>query len=304
MSASASLLEESWAEFIKTRQTKARDWLITAYIPFVRFVVTRLGIPTTGGLLDVEDLVSYGMIGLINAIDRYDPARGVRFEVFATPRIRGAVIDQLRSLNWLPRSVLARVRQMEGALANLEQRLGRFASEREAAAEMGISPQRYRQMVQDGSATILSLDAPLGPSIQDDEIVALSDLLEERSLPSPDEYVEKRELFHALLAALQHLPERERLVLTLYYHKELTMKEISKLLAVSESRVCQLHAQALTHLRTNLYPYQQGISEVPAPANIMLWQKRVRRRRARATLTSQERTLLVREQTSSQKRVS
>jgi RNA polymerase sigma factor for flagellar operon FliA len=303
MSASASL-EESWAEFIKTRQPRARDWLITSYIPFVRFVVTRLGIPTTGGLLDIEDLVSYGIIGLINAIDRYDPARGVRFEAFATPRIRGAVIDQLRSLNWLPRSVLARVRQMEGALANLEQRLGRFASEREAAAEMGVTPQRYRQMMLDGNAIVLSLDAPLGPSVQDDEVVALSDLLEERNLPSPDEYAEKRELFHVLLAALQHLPERERLVLTLYYHKELTMKEISKLLAVSESRVCQLHTQALTHLRTNLYPYQQGVPETSAPANITLWQKRARRRRAHATLTSQERTLILRRQTSSQKRVS
>lgn len=304
MSASASL-EESWAEFIKTRQSGARDWLITAYIPFVRFVVTRLGIPTTG-LLDVEDLVSYGVIGLINAIDRYDPARGVRFEAFATPRIRGAVIDQLRSLNWLPRSALARVRQMEGVLANLEQRLGRFASEGEVAAEMGVSPQRYRQAVLDGNTMVLSLDAPLNASMQDDEMVALSDLLEDHDLPGPEEHTEKQELLRALIVALQHLPERERLVLTLYYQKELTMKEISKLLTVSESRVCQLHAQALTHLRASLYMYQlDTLENSPVPTYIRLWQKKkARRKHSHATLSSQERTLVMREQISSQRRVS
>lgn len=120
-----------WTEFAATRRSELRDQLITTYVPLVRFVVGRLGIPATS-LLEADDLVSYGIIGLINAIDRFDPSRGIRFEAFATTRIRGAVIDQLRALNWLPRSAMARVRQIESALASLEQRLGRPAKEEEA----------------------------------------------------------------------------------------------------------------------------------------------------------------------------
>src|SRR4051794_2761694 len=123
MGASATI-SGIWSEFIETRRSELRNELITAYAPLARFVVGRLGIPPTS-LLDTEDLISYGMIGLINAIDRFDPERGVRFEAFATPRIRGAVIDQLRQLNWLPRAAVARIRQVECTLASLEQTFGR-----------------------------------------------------------------------------------------------------------------------------------------------------------------------------------
>src|SRR6266571_6478290 len=122
------IIDDIWAEFVVTRHSQLRDELVTEYAPLVRFVVSRLGIPSTS-LLEADDLISYGMIGLINAVDRFDPERGVRFEAFATPRIRGAVIDQLRQLNWLPRAAVARVRQVESTLAMLEQRLGRPATE-------------------------------------------------------------------------------------------------------------------------------------------------------------------------------
>src|ERR1700730_12683200 len=131
----SAMMDDIWAEFVTTRRPWLRKELITEYAPLVRFVVSRLGIPSTS-LLEAEDLVSYGMIGLINAIDRFDPSRGVRFEAFASARIRGAVIDQLRSLNWLPRSAISRVRQIESALAVLEQKLGRPAREEEVAAEI------------------------------------------------------------------------------------------------------------------------------------------------------------------------
>src|SRR5436853_4947165 len=129
MSVSATI-GDIWLEFVRTRRPELRDELIIASTPLVRSVGSRLGIPSTS-LLDQDDLVSYGVIGLINAIDRYDPSRGIRFETFAVARIRGAVIDQLRTLNWLPRSAVTRVRQVEGALAELEQRLGRPAKEEE-----------------------------------------------------------------------------------------------------------------------------------------------------------------------------
>src|SRR6266853_5599087 len=251
-----SMIDDLWSEFVATRRPDLRDALITEYAPLVRFVVSRLGIPPTT-ILEADDLVSYGLIGLINAVDRFDPARGVRFEAFATARIRGAVIDQLRALNWLPRSAVARVRQIEHALATLEQRLGRPAKEQEAAAEVGVSTDRYRQMLLEVGIVILSLDAPLGSLMQDDEVASLSDLLEDPDTMGPAEQVEQQELITLLTTAIDRLPERERLLLSLYYREELTMKEISKVMGVSESRVCQLHMQAVLRLRAAMNVYQE-----------------------------------------------
>src|SRR5438552_5817417 len=247
----SAMIDDIWSEFVATRRPDLRDALITEYAPLVRFVVSRLGIPPTT-LLEADDLISYGLIGLINAIDRFDPSRGVRFEAFATSRIRGAVIDQLRVLNWLPRSAVERVRQIEHALANLEQRFGRPAKEQEAAAEVGVSTDRYRQMLLEVGIVILSLDAPLGSLMQDDEVASLSDLLEDPDTLGPAEQVEQQELITLLTTAIDRLPERECLLLSLYYHEELTMKEISKVMGVSESRVCQLHMQAVLRLRAAL----------------------------------------------------
>jgi RNA polymerase sigma factor for flagellar operon FliA len=246
-----------WSKFAKDKNPELRGELITVYAPLVRFVVGRLGIPPTS-LLEAEDLVSYGMIGLINAIDRFDPSRGVRFEAFASVRIRGAVIDQLRSLNWLPRSAISRVRQIESALAALEQKLGRPAKEKEVAEAMGVSTDRYRQILLEMNSTVLSLDAPLGSLVQDDEVTSLSELLEDQTAPGPVEQAEQRELTEMLSIAIDALPEREKLLLALYYQEELTMKEISKILNVSESRICQLHMQALVRLRTSLSSYAAG----------------------------------------------
>jgi RNA polymerase sigma factor for flagellar operon FliA len=297
-------LDESWAEFIRTRRPGLRDKLITQYVPFVRFVVSRLGIPSTG-ILDIEDLVSYGTIGLINAIDRYDPGRGVRFEAFATPRIRGAVIDQLRSLNWLPRSAVARIRQIESAFARLEQRLGRFASEEEIAAEIGVTVPRYRQMLLEMSTNVLSLDAPLGTVSQEDELVALSDLLEDRDTIGPADYTERRELLEALCTAIEGLPERERLVLLLYYQEELTMKEISRIVGVSESRVCQLHMQAIVHLRILLNGYRAGATAgMETQQAIRSWKSKSCRAQSRSARVVRTNNLVTRDRTRSQQKAS
>ncbi|HLX55687.1 MAG TPA: FliA/WhiG family RNA polymerase sigma factor [Ktedonobacteraceae bacterium] len=250
MSVSATI-GDVWAEFAETHRTELRDKLIVEYAPLVRFVVGRLGIPPTS-VLDREDLISYGVIGLINAIDRYDLARGIRFEAFATPRIRGAVIDQLRALNWMPRSAVTRVRQLESAIAGLEQRLGRTAKEEEVAAELQVSTERYRQMLQESSTMILSLDAPLSALPMDDSVTSLADLLEDMRVQGPAEHLEQHELLLLLSRAIDQLPQRERMLLSLYYQEELTMREISKLLHVSESRVCQLHMQAILRLRSGM----------------------------------------------------
>src|SRR5258708_33460240 len=169
----STAIGDVWTQFVATRNPALRDKLITEYAPLVRFVVGRLGIPPSC-ILDAEDLLSCGTIGLINAVDRYDPARGSRFESFATARIRGAVIDHLRALNWLPRTAMARVRQIEYAIANLEQRLGRLPVEDEIAAEAHVTPARYRQMLQEAGTIVLSLDAPLGPLVEDEGITSLA----------------------------------------------------------------------------------------------------------------------------------
>lgn len=243
-------VDDIWAEFVATKHTALRDELIIHYAPLVRFVVSRLGIPPTS-MLEAEDLVSYGTIGLINAVDRYDPARGVRFEAFATARIRGAVIDQLRVLNWLPRSAVSRVKQVERTLAILEQRLGRPAKEEEATKELGVTTERYRHMLVEAGLSILSLDAPLSMFGQDDELLTLGEVLEDYNTPGPSEATEKKELLALLDHSVDHLPEREKVLLSLYYVEELTMKEISRIMDVSESRVCQLHTQALVRLRSS-----------------------------------------------------
>src|SRR5579859_2363651 len=252
----SATINDVWTRFAATRDPALRDELITTYAPLVRFVVGRLGIPPSC-MLDADDLLSCGTIGLINAIDRFDPTRGSRFESFATTRIRGAVIDHLRSLNWLPRTAMARIRQMEYAIANLEQRLGRPPREDEIAEEANISTSRYRQMLQEAGTIVLSLDAPLGPLAQEEGLTSLADLLEDERSPEPDEQVEAQELMALLHVALNELPERERMLLALYYREELTMKEISKIMNVSESRVCQLHIQAILRLRNTL-DIQQG----------------------------------------------
>ncbi len=249
MTLTSTSIDTTWADFVATKRTTLRDELILHYIPLVRFVVSRLGIPPTS-MLEAEDLVSYGTIGLMNAIDRYDPMRGVRFEAFATARIRGAVIDQLRTLNWLPRSAVSRVKQVETTLATLEQRLGRQAKEDEAAKELGVTIERYRHMVVEAGLSMLSLDAPLSTFGQDDEMMTLRDLLEDQTTPGPSEMTEQKEMLTLLSQSLGQLPEREQILLSLYYVEELTMKEISRVMDVSESRVCQLHAQALVRLRT------------------------------------------------------
>lgn len=245
---SAASIDTIWNEFVETRRPELRNELITYYQALVRSIVGRLGIPTTS-MLDMDDLLSYGMIGLINAIDRFDPSRGVRFEAFASARIRGAVIDQLRALNWMPRSAVTRVRQIETALAKLEQALGRPPTEGEAATEIGISVEQYRRMLLEVGMMVLSLDAPLASLAQEDDVASLGDLIEDPDATGPAEQVEQHELLHSLHEAINLLPPREQRLLTLYYQNELTMKEISKDMAVSESRVCQLHMQAVSRLR-------------------------------------------------------
>jgi len=240
-------------QYAAPRDPAAREQMILQYAPLVKYVVGRLAI-NLPAVLDSEDVVSFGIIGLIDAVERFDPTRGTKFETYAIPRIRGSIIDSLRSLDQIPRSTKQKARDIERAFAFLESSLGRPPADQEMASYLGVSLERFLQMVAQSSIVTMSLDSIIDT---DDDGSGLSRLgtLADRNSPDPQSMAEHKELTEALADAVQHLPEREKLVLALYYTEELTLKEISRVMGISESRVCQLHSQAVLRLRGHLQAF-------------------------------------------------
>ncbi len=240
-----------WLEFRRTNDQGLRDRLILTYAPLVKYVAGRLG----SGLpahVDESDLVSYGLLGLISAIERYDPERDIKFETYAMARIKGAIIDELRALDWVPRSVRSRAREIERAIAELESRLGRAPTDEEIATKIGITTQELEESLTDISrSSIAALDELWSGSGEGDQ-VSLLDTIEDTTGPRPAEALDETELREALADAIARLPEREKLVVTLYYYEELTLREIGEVLGVTESRVSQLHTKAVLRLKARL----------------------------------------------------
>jgi RNA polymerase sigma factor for flagellar operon FliA len=232
-----------WLEFRRTQDKGLRDRLILTYAPLVKYVAGRLG----SGLpahVDESDLVSYGLLGLISAIERYDPERDIKFETYAMARIKGAIIDELRALDWVPRSVRSRAREIERAITELESRFGRAPTDEEIAQKIGITTEELEE-------SIAALDELWSGSGEGDQ-VSLLDTIEDTSGPRPAEALDETELREALADAIARLPEREKLVVTLYYYEELTLREIGEVLGVTESRVSQLHTKAVLRLKARL----------------------------------------------------
>ncbi|MBX5492594.1 MAG: FliA/WhiG family RNA polymerase sigma factor [Chloroflexi bacterium] len=244
----AAQIEQRWEQYVRHHDPAVRDQLILQYAPLVKYVVGRM-VVSLPGLLNNEDILSYGTIGLIQAVDRFDPRQGVKFETYAIRRIRGAILDAIRSLHPVSRDANRRAREIEHAYDDLVQRLGRLPSDEEVSEHLGLTVEELQQRVADATATILSLDSPLG---EEDEHLTLLDQLADDSLPGVAEQVERDDLYRHLVAAIRALSERDRLVITLYYYEELTLKEISEVLGVSTSRVSQLHAAAVMKLRAAL----------------------------------------------------
>jgi RNA polymerase sigma factor for flagellar operon FliA len=240
-----------WLEYRRAHDPKLRDRLILTYAPLVKYVAGRLG----SGLpahVDEGDLVSYGLLGLIGAIERYEPDRDVKFETYAIARIKGAIIDELRALDWVPRSVRSRAREIERAVAELESKLGRAPEDGEIAQKIGISTDELEESLTEISRTsIAALDELWTVSAGGDQI-ALIDTIEDESIPDPQQALGATELREAIGEAIARLPEREKLVVTLYYYEELTLREIGEVLGVTESRVSQLHTKAILRLKARL----------------------------------------------------
>jgi RNA polymerase sigma factor FliA len=241
-----------WREFKRTRDKALRDRLILTYAPLVKFVAGRLG----SGLpahVEENDLVSYGLLGLIGAIERYDPDRDVKFETYAIARIKGSIIDELRAMDWVPRSVRSRAREIERAIAQLEAQLHRAPTDEEISARLGISPDELDESLTDISrSSIAALDELWTLSAGSGDQLALIDTIEDTAGPEPQTALDQTELREAIAEAIARLPEREKIVITLYYYEELTLREIGEVLSVTESRVSQLHTKAILRLKARL----------------------------------------------------
>ena len=241
-------IQSLWRRFKRTGVKGDRDRLILTYAPLVKYVAGRLG----SGLpahVDEGDLISYGLLGLISAIERYDPDRDIKFETYAIVRIKGAIIDELRALDWVPRSVRSRAREIERAIAELEAKVGRAPTDEEIAHKIGISQDELEESLTDISRSSIAALDELWSGGADGDQVSLLDTIEDQAGPRPADALDETEVRETLADAIARLPEREKLVITLYYYEELTLREIGEVLGVTESRVSQLHTEAVHRLR-------------------------------------------------------
>ena len=244
-------IEQLWADYKATNSREARDRLIVHYSPLVKYVAGRVsvGLPQH---IEQSDLVSYGIFGLIDAIDKFDTDRNIKFETYAIARIKGAIIDELRSIDWVPRSVRAKARLVEKAYAKLEAQLLRTPSDQEVADEMGITEEDLHGIFNQISFVgLVALDEVLSGSGDRGESTTLGDTIPDKA-EGPVAAFEVEEMKQILAGAINRLGDREKIVLTLYYYEGLTLAEIGEVLGVTESRVCQIHTKAVLQLRARM----------------------------------------------------
>ena len=241
-----------WREFKDTGDTSLRERLILHYSPLVKYVAGRVGVGLPPNI-EQADLVSYGFFGLIDAIEKFDLERAIKFETYAISRIRGAIIDELRSIDWIPRSVRYKAREVEKAYASLEAKLRRTPTEQEVAGELEISTTELRAIFSQVSfVNVLALDELLNSGGEKGDKLSLVDTLEDSKAEDPVQAFEAEEMKYLLAGAINTLPEREKIVVTLYYYEGLTLAEIGQVLGVTESRICQMHTKAVLQLRGKL----------------------------------------------------
>ncbi|MCR4691876.1 MAG: FliA/WhiG family RNA polymerase sigma factor [Lachnospiraceae bacterium] len=240
-----------WVDYARTKRDDIREKLILEYAPLVKLVAGRLNM-YLGNNVEFDDLVGYGIFGLIDAIDKYDAFKDVKFETYASLRIRGSILDQIRKMDWIPRTIRKRQKEIDRVMANIQAEKGRQATDEEIAQALGITLDDYGDWQSQMKITgVVSLDEYLETG---------SDISGERSSISedfrqPEKVMEQTELKQMLIDALELLTEKEKMVITLYYYEEMTLKEISRVLEVSESRVSQLHTRALSKMKTKMGNY-------------------------------------------------
>ena len=245
-------LRDLWRRYKSSGDERARERLVVAYSPLVKYVSGRMasGLPAH---VDEADLISYGLVGLINAIERFEPEREIKFETFAITRIKGSIIDELRSLDWVPRSVRARARQIEKANAKLEHQLHRAPTDQEMADKLEVSVEEFQEsLVRISNSSVIALDELWTVSDASGDQVSLLDTIQDPQALDPAMEMDTTEMKDRLADAIARLPEREKLVVALYYYENLTLREIGEVLGVTESRVSQLHTKAVLRLKSGL----------------------------------------------------
>jgi len=252
----AENIAQLWKDYFETRDEQYRNQLLEHYIPIVKYTADRMSTKLPDKV-EVDDLVSSGIFGLRDAIEAFDPTRGVKFETYCTPRIRGAILDELRNMDWVPRLVRARAHQLENAMRTLEAQLGRLPSERELAKEMNIDMTEFYRLQRDASATGgVSLNNKFNESDSEKEVREI-DIIEDQRSQNPVLEAQKRDI-RALLT--KGLTRAEKLIVILYYFEEMTMKEIGATLDLSESRVSQMHSSILARLKAQMNNRQKELA--------------------------------------------
>lgn len=245
-------LRDLWRRYKQEGDTAARERLVLAYSPLVKYVAGKIG----SGLpsyVDESDLISYGLTGLINAIERFDITREIKFETYAMTRIKGAIIDELRSMDWVPRSVRTRAREFERANSKLEHQLHRTPTDEELAEELGVTTDELQEQIrQISNSAVIALDELWSVSDSSGGRVSLLDTIEDPNAADPERSFDAVTVKEQLAEAIGRLPEREKLVIALCYYENLTLREIGEVLGVTESRVSQLHTKAVLRLKSRL----------------------------------------------------
>jgi RNA polymerase sigma factor FliA len=249
---------ELWRIYRETKNPAIRDRLVEQYAPLVKYVAGKVAVGMPHNV-EFDDLVGYGVFGLFDAIEKFDPEKHVKFKTYAVTRIRGAIFDELRSIDWVPRSVRQKTREIEETVRRLESSLGRAATDAEIAKDMGMTRKDFEKtMLKISGTSILSLN-DVWYTGEDNDKVSIADSIESPVSLNPDTIVEKVEIKRVIIEAIHELPEKEKKVLVLYYYEDLTLKEIGQILEVTESRVSQLHTKAIMRLRAKLTNIKKGI---------------------------------------------
>jgi len=247
-------LDSLWQSYRNTKEPLIKEKLIIQYAPLVKLVAGRISIHV-GQYVEYEDLVSYGIFGLIDAIDKFDFNKGVKFETYASLRIRGEIIDNIRRLDWVPRTLRQKSKRIDKIYFSLESKLGREPTYEEIAENMKISVEEVKDVMQQAVvSSLISLD----DYVDANKDVTIADVVEVKT-DSPDLSYEKKEMKAMLVDAINQLTEKEKKVVTLYYFEELTLKEISKIMSVSESRISQIHSKAIVKLQSKLGKYKSAL---------------------------------------------
>lgn len=242
-------INELWRKYKEDEDLVARDRLILNYSPLVKYVAGRMG-TNFPSHVDESDLVSYGLLGLIGALERFDPSRNIKFETYAIARIKGSILDELRSLDWVPRSVRSIARQIEKSSAKLENKLHRTPTDEEIAKDLSLSNEEFQTaLTKISNSSIVALEELWTISSTGTESVALIDTIEDSKSKDPAAVVDVTDVKERLAQAISNLPEREKIVIALYYYEGLTLREIGDVLDVTESRVSQLHTKAILRLK-------------------------------------------------------